>query len=117
MYVCLCFVCACVHVCLYIVRLYPQDILAKARTGSGKTAAYAIPVLQKVLERKKARNVDRVGASSSGGSGGSTSAVVLVPTKELVEQVHQNFEDLRKYMGNSVTVLSLAADVPLKQQK
>lgn len=30
-----------------------KDILARARTGSGKTGAYAIPVIQKILDTKK----------------------------------------------------------------
>lgn len=33
-----------------------KDILARARTGSGKTGAYAIPVIQKILDHKKVRN-------------------------------------------------------------
>jgi ATP-dependent RNA helicase DDX56/DBP9 len=32
-----------------------KDVLAKARTGSGKTAAYAVPGVQKVLEAKMVR--------------------------------------------------------------
>lgn len=32
-----------------------KDIIAKAKTGSGKTAAYALPVIQSVLKRKQVR--------------------------------------------------------------
>ena len=36
-----------------------KDVLARARTGSGKTGAYAIPAIQKVLEAKEVCSVGR----------------------------------------------------------
>lgn len=52
-----------------------RDILARARTGSGKTLSYAIPIVQGILQRR-----DR-------GESGGTRALILVPTRELAEQV------------------------------
>lgn len=49
----------------------------RARTGSGKTAAFALPLLQKILRRKEAEP----------GLSRGVRAVVLVPTRELCEQV------------------------------
>ena len=57
------------------LALAGKDVLVKARTGSGKTAAYALPTLQKLLSEEA--NAARDGPR----------AVVLVPTRELVEQV------------------------------
>ena len=42
------------------IALENRDILARARTGSGKTAAYCIPVLQKILKAKAVRPVCKV---------------------------------------------------------
>ncbi|OQR79480.1 putative ATP-dependent RNA helicase DDX56-like [Tropilaelaps mercedesae] len=56
-----------------------KDILAKARTGSGKTAGFAIPAIQKVLERKMAGNAQE------------TTVLVLAPSKELCKQIHRHF--------------------------
>jgi ATP-dependent RNA helicase DDX56/DBP9 len=41
------------------LALNGQDVLAKAKTGSGKTAAYLLPVLHGVLKRKQVRRVFR----------------------------------------------------------
>lgn len=57
-----------------------RDVLARARTGSGKTLAYAIPIVQSILEAKAKRPATDVGRQA-------TRAVVLVPTRELSEQV------------------------------
>lgn len=37
------------------LALEGRDVLARARTGSGKTAAYCVPLVQKILARKKVR--------------------------------------------------------------
>ncbi len=57
-----------------------RDLLASAQTGTGKTAAFALPVLQRLLHEgpKLASN--------------STRALILVPTRELAEQLLQSFQ-------------------------
>ena len=42
-----------------------KDVLAKARTGSGKTAAYAVPLIQKILSEKEVRSTLRLHYSPS----------------------------------------------------
>ncbi len=58
-----------------------QDVIGIAQTGTGKTAAFALPVLQKVKYAQ----------------GFEPRALVLVPTKELAIQVHEVFSTLAKY--------------------
>ena len=62
-----------------------KDILAAAQTGTGKTAAFTLPALQLLLTQgeKVTSNCVR--------------ALVLVPTRELAEQVH---ESIRMYLGD-----------------
>lgn len=62
-----------------------RDLMAAAQTGTGKTAGFALPVLQRLaLEGEKVAS-------------NSIRALVLVPTRELAEQVHNN---VREYAEN-----------------
>jgi ATP-dependent RNA helicase DeaD len=76
------------------------DTIAKAPTGSGKTAAFAIPILEKLDLNRDNRNVQ---------------ALVLCPTRELAIQVHKEFEKLSKYMEN-VSVVSVYGGQPIDRQ-
>jgi ATP-dependent RNA helicase RhlE len=55
-----------------------RDVLACAMTGSGKTAAFVLPILERLADRPA----------------GTTRALVLVPTRELAAQVHEHFTAL-----------------------
>ncbi|HEU4565568.1 MAG TPA: DEAD/DEAH box helicase [Gemmatimonadaceae bacterium] len=55
-----------------------KDVLACAQTGSGKTAAFLLPILQRLAGKRR----------------GVTRALVLTPTRELAAQIEQNLQDL-----------------------
>ena len=77
-----------------------RDLLAEAPTGTGKTAAFALPTLQRIP----------IGQAADG----STSALVLVPTRELAMQVA---EALTKYgRGLGARVLPVYGGQPIGQQ-
>lgn len=59
-----------------------RDVLGQAHTGSGKTAAFAIPILQKIDPSKR-----------------YVQALVVVPTRELALQVTDEFNKLSKYLN------------------
>lgn len=63
------------------VELEGKDIIGQAQTGTGKTAAFGIPLLQKVDPKNK-----------------KLQAVVLCPTRELAIQVAEEIRNLAKYM-------------------
>ncbi|MEC4720822.1 DEAD/DEAH box helicase [Noviherbaspirillum sp. CPCC 100848] len=63
-----------------------RDLMAAAQTGTGKTAGFALPLLQR-LEAEGARP-----------AGNMVRSVVLVPTRELAEQVHKSFAAYGKHM-------------------
>ena len=67
-----------------------QDIFAQAETGSGKTAAFAIPILEQILRKRSDPTVpDQT----------NTSCIVLSPTRELAQQTHRVFNQLGESLG------------------
>ena len=63
-----------------------KDMLAAAQTGTGKTAAYSLPIIQKIAEsgvRAKPKEV---------------TALILAPTRELAAQIHENITAYSKYL-------------------
>ncbi|GAA4301763.1 DEAD/DEAH box helicase [Nibribacter koreensis] len=62
-----------------------EDVLAIAQTGTGKTAAFAIPVLHKLHERKQYAREDGI------------KCLVMVPTRELAIQITEVFQTLGKH--------------------
>ncbi|MFT6849612.1 MAG: ATP-dependent RNA helicase RhlE [Sphingobacteriales bacterium] len=66
--------------------LQGEDVLAIAQTGTGKTAAFVVPTLHTLHEKKlKQRRPDGV------------KCLVMVPTRELAKQIGQVFEELGKF--------------------
>jgi ATP-dependent RNA helicase DDX47/RRP3 len=72
-----------------------RDIIGVAETGSGKTAAFALPILQKLWEEPK-----------------GLFACVLAPTRELAYQISQQFEALGASMGARTAVIVGGMDLP-----
>lgn len=83
-----------------------KDILARARTGSGKTAAFCIPVIQKILTAKQTSSTEQC-----------VKALVLTPTKELCHQAYKNLMDLTSSCSREVKVLDISPQVPIPTQK
>jgi len=69
------------------------DLLGCARTGTGKTAAFALPILQRLFQ-------DRRAAPKK-----SARTLVVVPTRELATQVAKSFTDYGRYLRPSVAVV------------
>ena len=60
-----------------------RDVLGTAQTGTGKTAAFAIPILQNLTERKGPKN-------------NHIKALILTPTRELAIQIEESFDSYGK---------------------
>ncbi|MDX1341168.1 MAG: DEAD/DEAH box helicase [Reinekea sp.] len=75
------------------VVLNGQDVLAGAQTGTGKTAAFALPLLHRLSEQKLNR------------ANKSVAILVLCPTRELAQQVGESFRQYGAYSDISVGVV------------
>src|SRR5437667_3279061 len=79
------------------IGLAGRDVLACAMTGSGKTAAFMLPILQRLLAEKKR----------------ATRVLVLTPTRELAAQIEEHSRALGRHAGLSVaSVIGGVGPVP-----
>ena len=62
--------------------LAKEDVMARAQTGTGKTAAFALPILSNLIAQKSEEQLVKV--------------LILVPTRELAQQVSNSFENYGK---------------------
>ncbi len=85
------------------VILRGGEVCASAQTGSGKTAAYALPILQKLLE-------DR------GDSTRYVEVLVLVPTRELAMQIGESFRSYARYSAAQIKILTVFGGVSINPQ-
>jgi ATP-dependent RNA helicase DDX56/DBP9 len=92
------------------LALSGSDILARARTGSGKTLAYGLPILQKILLAKKSISRGDINYQV-------TRAIILVPTRELSEQVTSQIGALLPFLDKEVKIVNVARDASKKVHK
>lgn len=92
------------------VSLSEKDVIGKAITGSGKTMAYGIPILEKSLSTKS-DNLPKEYANHP-------TAIIFTPTRELANQVMKNLRELFKYSPFSdKTVTSLTGGLSIQKQE
>ncbi|TAQ85748.1 hypothetical protein B7494_g5924 [Chlorociboria aeruginascens] len=76
------------------LALEGRDVLARAQTGSGKTAAYLLPILHAILKRKQ-----------------TISTLILVPTRELADQVYKVLESFSAFCAKDIRAVNLTQRV------
>lgn len=82
-----------------------KDVLVRARTGSGKTAAFSIPVIQKILNSKQVAIKQE------------TKAIILAPSKELCTQIYKVICDLTIKCSREVRCVDISPQIELSAQK
>jgi len=77
------------------VVLAGRDILGCAQTGTGKTASFVLPLLQRLHEQKLA----------DGTKGHPLKALILTPTRELATQIHESIENYGRFLNLKSVVI------------
>lgn len=78
------------------LALEGKDILARARTGTGKTAAFAIPIINKLLAMKSIDSIQE------------TRALILAPSKELAAQLLNHVKQLTFYCSREIKAIDIS---------
>lgn len=77
-----------------------KDVIVSAQTGTGKTAAFALPILQLLFDKQDA-----------GKRGKKIRALVISPTRELAIQIQENFQSYLTYTNLRTTVVFGGASI------
>ncbi len=93
------------------VLLAGKDLVGQAGTGTGKTAAFALPMLERLLNQSKVKTPSPKASTSRFPA---VLGMVLVPTRELAMQVAEAVQKYSK--GTDLTVVPLYGGAPMDQQ-
>ena len=88
------------------VVLKGRDVIASAQTGTGKTAAFALPILQKLFSKQDEKRGRRV-----------IKALIISPTRELAEQINESFKAYGKYTNLRSTAVYGGISIEPQKQK
>jgi superfamily II DNA/RNA helicase len=85
-----------------------RDLIAGANTGSGKTATFALPILQKLHSHKP--------VSNKGNKGNYVAGLVLVPTRELAKQVADSIKSYAAHFNGEIKTVAVFGGVSANTQ-
>lgn len=80
--------------------LHKKDVIVSAQTGTGKTAAFALPILQLLFDKQDASK-----------KGKKIKSLIISPTRELAIQIEENFKKYSTYTNLRTTVIFGGASI------
>ncbi len=84
------------------VVMQGRDVMGAAQTGTGKTAGFALPILQRLMPAANA---------SASPARHPVRALILAPTRELADQIYENVREYAKYTGLKSAVVFGGVDI------
>ena len=88
-----------------------RDLIAGANTGSGKTATFALPLLQQIHESQVSRNEHR-----NETKGNYVTGLILVPTRELAKQVADSIRSYAVHFNGAIKTVAVFGGVSTNKQ-
>ncbi|AGH81636.1 ATP-dependent RNA helicase [Psychromonas sp. CNPT3] len=89
-----------------------HDLIAGANTGSGKTATFALPLLQHIFEQQQAQK----NVSNSREKGNYVTSLILVPTRELAKQVADSIKSYAVHFNGAIKTVAVFGGVSANTQ-
>jgi len=86
-----------------------RDLIAGANTGSGKTAAFALPLLQQLFQQYSEKSL-------AGSKGNYVTGLILVPTRELAMQVADSIKSYAAHLNGAVKTVAVFGGVSVNTQ-
>ncbi|MBN9430568.1 MAG: DEAD/DEAH box helicase [Burkholderiales bacterium] len=84
------------------IVLQGRDVMGAAQTGTGKTAGFALPILQRLMQHAN---------TSASPARHPVRALILAPTRELADQIYANVRDYAKHTGLRAAVVCGGVDI------
>ena len=88
-----------------------RDLIAGANTGSGKTASFALPILQQLSQQRDAESV-----AVQSRDGNYVSGLIVVPTRELAKQVADNIKSYAQPLNGTIKTVAVFGGVSVNTQ-
>ena len=89
-----------------------RDLIAGANTGSGKTATFALPLLQQISQQIAEQSSPR----TKSGDGNYVSGLILVPTRELAKQVADSVRSYAVHFNGAIKTVAVFGGVSVNTQ-
>ncbi len=89
-----------------------RDLIAGANTGSGKTATFALPMLQHIFQEQHAQKA----SSRKKSQGNYVTGLILVPTRELAKQVADSIKSYAVHFNGAIKTLAVFGGVSVNTQ-
>jgi superfamily II DNA/RNA helicase len=91
-----------------------RDLIAGANTGSGKTATFALPMLQHLSKQQAAKT--HSGKDNQSNKGNYVTGLILVPTRELAKQVADSIKSYAVHFNGKIKTLAVFGGVSTNTQ-
>lgn len=91
-----------------------RDLIAGANTGSGKTATFALPLLQQISEQQGTKGSSQ--NQNFGDKGNYVTGLILVPTRELAKQVADSIRSYAVHFNGAIKTLAVFGGVSTNAQ-